>query len=88
MSKNVPSYGACQEIGVTRHQCNPFGNRGPDFDSPLNVVNAASDALKNGYTHYAISAGMEEFREASSKMTKRSRGFLPTINQILVTPGG
>ena len=60
----------------------------PDFDSPPNVVNAACDALKNGYTHYGISAGMEEFRDAASKMTKRSRGFLPTINQILVTPGG
>lgn len=60
----------------------------PDFDSPPNVVDAACEALKNGHTHYAISAGMEEFREAAAKMTKRSRGFLPTINQILVTPGG
>ena len=60
----------------------------PDFDSPPSVIEAACVALRNGHTHYAISAGMEEFREAAAKMTMRSRGFLPTINQILVTPGG
>lgn len=60
----------------------------PDFNSPPNVVEAACTALRKGYTHYSISAGMEEFREEAAKMTKRSRGFLPTINQILVTPGG
>jgi aspartate aminotransferase len=60
----------------------------PDFDSPPNVVEAACDALRGGHTHYAISAGMEEFRLAAAKMTMRSRGFLPTIDQILVTPGG
>ena len=59
----------------------------PDFDSPPNVIDAAKRALQNGHTHYAVSAGMEEFREAAAKMTKRSRGFLPHINQILVTPG-
>ena len=60
----------------------------PDFDSPPNVVEAACDALRGGHTHYAISAGLEEFRLAAAKMTMRSRGFLPTIDQILVTPGG
>ena len=60
----------------------------PDFDSPPNVVEAACVALRGGHTHYAISAGLEEFRVAAAKMTMRSRGFLPTIDQILVTPGG
>ena len=60
----------------------------PDFDSPPNVIEAACEALKNGHTHYTISAGMEEFRRASAGMFTRSRGFTPTINQILVTPGG
>jgi aspartate/methionine/tyrosine aminotransferase len=59
----------------------------PDFDSPPNVVEAACQALKDGYTHYSISAGMEEFRSAAASVTKRSRGFLPSINQILVTSG-
>jgi len=60
----------------------------PDFDSPPNVIEAACKALQNGNTHYTISAGMEQFREAAANMTNRSRGFTPNINQILVTPGG
>ena len=60
----------------------------PDFDSPPNVVEAACKALDSGQTHYAISAGLEEFRVAAANLTMRSRGFLPTIDQILPTPGG
>ena len=59
----------------------------PDFDSPPKVIEAACSALRSGFTHYTISAGMKEFREVAAKVTMRSRGFLPTINQILVTPG-
>lgn len=59
----------------------------PDFDSPPNVIEAACNALKNGETHYVISSGMEQLRLASADATYRSRGFRPTINQILVTPG-
>lgn len=60
----------------------------PDFDSPPNVVEAACNALKNGHTHYTISAGMEELRSVSAAAFGRSRGFTPSIDQILVTPGG
>ena len=60
----------------------------PDFDRSPKVVEATCDALRSGHTHYAISVGMEEFRLAAAKMTMRSQGFLPTIDQILVTPGG
>lgn len=59
----------------------------PDFSSPPNVIEAAYTALQKGHTHYSISAGMEEFREVAAKVTMKSRGFLPTIDQILVTPG-
>lgn len=59
----------------------------PDFSSPPHVIEAACDAIHNGHTHYAISTGLEEFRLAAANMTYRSRGFLPSVNQILVTPG-
>ncbi|MBL79293.1 MAG: aspartate aminotransferase [Nitrosomonadaceae bacterium] len=59
----------------------------PDFNSPPQVIEAACAGLRNGHTHYTISAGMKEFREVAAEMTQRSRGFLPTIDQILVTPG-
>jgi aspartate aminotransferase len=60
----------------------------PDFDTPRNIVDACIRSLNAGNTHYTISSGLEEFREVSAQITKRSRGFKPDINQILVTPGG
>jgi aspartate aminotransferase len=59
----------------------------PGFDTPENIVSAAIGALKDGKTHYTPSVGMFELREAAAKATEKSRGFLPTLEQILVTPG-
>ena len=59
----------------------------PDFDTPSNIVDACSDALKNGKTHYTASSGMREFKEIAAEVTEKSRKFKPDLNQILVTPG-
>ena len=58
----------------------------PDFDTPANIVNAACEALKQGDTHYTSSMGVREFREAACLTTSRTRGFTPSIDQVLVTP--
>jgi aspartate/methionine/tyrosine aminotransferase len=59
----------------------------PDFNTPLHVKEAAFQALLNGKTHYTSSMGLTEFREAARQATLRSRGFLPLLDQVLVTPG-
>lgn len=59
----------------------------PDFETPANIVSAACNALQSGDTHYTASAGLYEFRVAAQQTTLLSRGFEPTPNQILVTPG-
>ena len=60
----------------------------PDFDTPKNISNAAIRAINEGYTHYAPSAGIHEFKLAIQETTLKSRNFKPTLPQILVTPGG
>ncbi len=59
----------------------------PDFQTPSNIIRTAHNAMKDGYTHYTSSYGLEEFRKEICNTTKISRGFLPEINQVLVTPG-
>jgi aspartate aminotransferase len=59
----------------------------PDFQTPNNIIRVAYNAMKDGYTHYTSSYGLEEFRKEICNATKRSRGFLPEINQVLITPG-
>jgi aspartate aminotransferase len=59
----------------------------PDFDTPSEIVYAAYRAMYSGYTHYANSYGLIEFRRAIQDTTEKSRGFRPRLDQILVTPG-
>ena len=59
----------------------------PDFNTPTNVKNAAITSIKKNHTHYSNSMGIEELRKAACKVTKKSRGFEPSINQVLITPG-
>jgi aspartate aminotransferase len=59
----------------------------PNFDTPKNIQEAGCEAIRSGKTHYAPSAGIRELREASCETTFKSRGFLPTPEQILVAPG-
>lgn len=59
----------------------------PDFGTPQNIVDAAKHSLDAGETHYGSSWGMPDFVAAIQQTTKRSRGFSPDVNQVLVTPG-
>jgi len=45
----------------------------PDFDTPRNIVDAAIEALNQGWTHYGPSAGLPEFREAIAEEVSKSR---------------
>lgn len=58
----------------------------PDFDTPTNIVEAACAALRGGETHYTSSMGLFDFRETVRLATSRTRGFIPDIEQVLVTP--
>jgi len=59
----------------------------PDFETPENIIDAAHNAMKNGFTHYTSSFGLIDFRQKICEATENSRGFKPDINQVLVTPG-
>ncbi len=59
----------------------------PDFVTPKPIVEAAKISLDKGETHYGSSWGLPEFIEAIRQTTRRSRGFAPDVNQVLVTPG-
>jgi DNA-binding transcriptional MocR family regulator len=60
----------------------------PDFDTPLNVVEAGIDALRKGWTHYGPSAGLPELRQAIAEYVSRTRGVKITSDEVVVVPGG
>jgi aspartate/methionine/tyrosine aminotransferase len=59
----------------------------PDFSTPRHIIEAAQQSLDAGETHYGSSWGHPDFIETMRQATLRSRGFLPDVDQVLVTPG-
>ena len=60
----------------------------PDQDTPANIVEAAVNALHQGYTHYGPSAGLPDLREAIAEDVAKSRGIKVSADEVVVVPGG
>jgi len=60
----------------------------PDFDTPANVVEAAVDALRKGWTHYGPSAGLPELRESIAQYVSHTREIEVSPDEVVVVPGG
>ena len=59
----------------------------PDFSTPDNIVKAAFKSLNEGDTHYTPSSGLHDLKLMAQKVTLKSRGFIPDIDQLVVTTG-
>ncbi len=59
----------------------------PDFPTAPHIVEAAAEALRNGWTHYGPSAGLPELREAVAGDAGRRRGIPIDPSEVVITPG-
>jgi len=59
----------------------------PDFDTPANIVDAAADALRAGFTHYVAAPGLPEVREAVGQFFGRTGRPSYPADRIVITPG-
>src|SRR5882762_9062843 len=60
----------------------------PDFDTPENIIAAATDALHKGFTHYGPSAGLPPLRETIAQHVSETRRVNVTPDEVVVVPGG
>ena len=60
----------------------------PDFPSPPHVIEAAKQALDEGWTHYGPTQGLPELREAIAAHISRTRGISVGPQHVSVVPGG
>ena len=60
----------------------------PDFDTPANIVEAASEALHGGWTHYGPSAGLPDLRQTIADYVGRTRKVPVAPDEVVVVPGG
>jgi aspartate aminotransferase len=59
----------------------------PDFNTPDHIIEAASNAMKEGFTHYTSNMGILELREAISNKLKVDNGIQTSPESVLVTVG-
>jgi aspartate aminotransferase len=59
----------------------------PDFPTPTNICNAASQAMQAGYTGYGPAPGLWELREAIAAYISQTRGIAIHPEEVVVTPG-
>ncbi|MEG3055361.1 MAG: pyridoxal phosphate-dependent aminotransferase [Methanoculleus sp.] len=59
----------------------------PDFDTPEHIKDACIDALRQGKTHYAPSAGIPELTAAIAEKTTHENGFSAKQDEVIVTCG-
>ncbi|MHA1679153.1 MAG: pyridoxal phosphate-dependent aminotransferase [Promethearchaeota archaeon] len=58
----------------------------PDFNTPEHIKRAGIKAIEENYTHYTVSAGIPELREAVAKFVAESRGINVSANNIVILP--
>ena len=60
----------------------------PDFDTPANIVEAGSNALHKGWTHYGPAPGLPELRQTIADYVARTRNVKVAPEEVVVCPGG
>ena len=65
-----------------------FGAGEPDFDTPAHIKEAAIQAIREGFTKYTATGGIDELKDAVVAKMKRDNGLSYARNQVLVSCGG
>jgi aspartate aminotransferase len=65
-----------------------FGAGEPDFDTPINIKEAAKRALDEGFTKYTAVGGIDELKDAIIKKFQRDSGLSYKRSEVLVSCGG
>jgi aspartate aminotransferase len=60
----------------------------PDFATPSHIVDAAKEALDQGWTHYGPTQGLPELRQSIASYVNRTRGLEVGPERVCVVPGG
>ncbi len=59
----------------------------PDFDTPKHIQEAATKAIKDGFTHYSPMPGMPQLRQALADKLQRENGLDYQASNIVVSNG-
>ena len=88
--KPSPSTSAADRANELRRQGKSIVNLvvgEPDFDTPLHIRQAATEAMNKGATRYTLMAGTVELRQAIAAKLERENGLHYGLDEIIATSG-
>jgi len=65
-----------------------MGSGEPDFDTPVNIQKAATQAIAAGETRYTAVDGTPQLKKAICEKFKRENGLDYSVNEVMVSSGG
>ena len=66
----------------------PMGSGEPDFDTPINIKEAAAKAIQDGKTRYTPVDGTVELKQAIISKFERENNLQFSANEVMVSSGG
>lgn len=60
----------------------------PDFSTPAHIIEAAHQAMKDGYTGYGPTPGYPVLREAIAEYAAAQKSIQTSAEEVVVVPGG
>lgn len=76
-----------KQLKAEGHDIIGLGAGEPDFNTPRNIIEAASVSMNEGHTKYTPSAGLAKLIEEIVKKFKADQGIEYKPNEIIVTSG-
>ncbi len=96
LSKRIMKIGPSPTLGITARAKKMqaegidvvgFGAGEPDFDTPVNIKDAAKKAIDSGFTKYTPTSGTQELKAAICEKLKQDNSLDYSPDQILVSCG-
>lgn len=60
----------------------------PDFATPKHIIEAAHQAMKDGYTGYGPTPGYPQVREAIAEYASKQKNINASAEEVVIVPGG
>ena len=78
---------AANEMKAQGREIISLGLGEPDFATPDYLLEATTEAMRNGFTHYSATQGLPELRKRIAEAANRDYGAGYTEAEVIVTPG-
>ncbi len=88
--KPSPTFAAAAKAAAMRAkgiEVISFAQGEPDFDTPVNIKEAAYQAIRDGITKYTPAAGFDDLKDAIIQKFKKDNGLAYDRSQVLASAG-